>query len=67
MSDRFFEELNMGKVIQIDGRSDLVCKYKFLCRCVIGGKHDLLAFKMQCVREHKLCEGRTVASASVLF
>ena len=33
-TDRFLQKINMGKIIQIDRRTNLICIYKLFCRCI---------------------------------
>ena len=65
-TDRFLQKINMGKIIQIDRRTNLICIYKLFCRCIIGGKHDLLTGHAKFMGKHQLCHRRTVSTTSVL-
>ena len=55
MSDCFLQKINMCEIIEIDDSTKLVCICKFLCRCIIWWKHDMLSVEAAWLCKHKLC------------
>ena len=43
MADGLFQKINMGDIIQVDDRPQLLCIGKLFRRRIIRGKHDVLA------------------------
>ena len=56
MSYGLLQKIDMGKVIEIDDGSQLICQLKFFRRRIIRGKHDLLPFEFHSLCHHKLCK-----------
>ena len=57
----------MGNIIQIDGSTQLVSHDKFLCRRIIGRKHDFLAGEAACFTHHQLSQGGAVSTAALFL
>ena len=55
VSDGLLQEINMGKIIQIDNSAKLICVCKFLRRRIVGRKHNVLAIKPTGLGKHQLC------------
>ena len=43
LSDRLFQKINVCDIVQVDDRAELISKCKFLCRCIIGRKHNIFS------------------------
>ena len=66
-ADRFFQKINVCKIVEINDRTKLIGKCKFLRRRIIGGKHDVFSIEALGIRKHQLCQRRTVTSAVIFF
>ena len=67
LSNSLLQAPDMGKIIQIDDRPQIMGKLKLLRRRVIGRKHDLRPAKAAGVGHHQLCQRRAVGSAPFLL
>ena len=67
IADCFFQEIDMGDIIQVDDSSQFCRILIFLCRRCIGRKHNVGSFASHCLRKHQFGQRGTVTSASVFL
>ena len=63
----FFQEIDVGNVIQIDGRIQFVGELKVFFRRHVRREHDFIAFESECISHHQLCISRTIDATTFFF
>ena len=53
-AQRLVEEIHVGQIVQIDGGPQPIGQQEFLCRGLVGGKHNLAAGKAAALGHHQL-------------
>ena len=60
-----FQKFNMRNIVQVNGSAKLLRQHKFLCRRIIGGKHDILPLHPHRMAQHQFCIRRTIRTAAI--